>query len=77
MLGLGVAGGAVITVWALSHHALSHDNAVLAARIAAGHTFGLVVLVVVVLLLRPGTRRRSRWTGCRSSPGCATASESR
>ena len=54
VLGLGAAGGAVITVWALSHHALSHDNAVLAARTAAGHTFGLVVLVVVVLLAAAG-----------------------
>ncbi len=54
ILGLGAMGGAVITVWALSHHALTHDNATLAARTAAGHTFGVVVLVVVVLLAAAG-----------------------
>ena len=54
MLGLGAVGGAVITVWALAHHALTHDNATLAARTAAGHTFGVVVLVVVVLLAAAG-----------------------
>ena len=54
ILGLGAAGGAVITVWALTHHALTHDNATLAARTAAGHTFGVVVLVVVVLLAGAG-----------------------
>ena len=54
ILGLGAAGGAVITVWALAHHALTHDNATLAARTAAGHTFGVVVLGVVVLLAAAG-----------------------
>ncbi len=54
ILGLGAGGGAVITVWALAHHALTHDNTTLAARTAAGHTFGVVVLVVVVLLAAAG-----------------------
>jgi hypothetical protein len=49
VLGLGAAGGGVATIWALAHHALTHDNATLAARTAAGHPFGLVLLAVVVL----------------------------
>ena len=49
VLALGAAGGAIATVWALAHHAITYDNATLAARTSAGHDFGVVLLVVVVL----------------------------
>jgi hypothetical protein len=49
VLALGVAGGAIATVWALSDHAITHDNQALSARTAAGHHFGLVLLIVVIL----------------------------
>ena len=49
ILVLGAACGAVATIWALPHHAITHDNATLAARTAAGHSFGLVLLAVVVV----------------------------
>jgi O-Antigen ligase len=54
VLGLGAAGGAALTLWALTHHALTHDNAALPSRTAAGHTFGLVLVVVLVLLTAVG-----------------------
>ena len=49
LLALGALGGAVATLYALGHHAITHDNASLAARTAAGHDFGVVLLVVVIL----------------------------
>jgi hypothetical protein len=49
VLALGAVGGAIATVWALGHHAITHDNATLTARTAAGHDFGLVLLIVVIL----------------------------
>jgi hypothetical protein len=49
LLGLGVLGGAIGTLWALAHHAITHDNATLAARTSAGHGFGVVLLVLVIL----------------------------
>ncbi|HEY1509853.1 MAG TPA: O-antigen ligase family protein, partial [Solirubrobacteraceae bacterium] len=54
VLGLGAAGGAVLSLWALTHHALTHDSVSLAARIHAGHVFGVVVLVVLVALTVAG-----------------------
>jgi O-Antigen ligase len=54
VLALGAAGGAVATVWALAHHAITHDNATLAARTSAGHDFGVVLLVVVALTAAAG-----------------------
>ena len=54
VLGLGAAGGAVLTLWALTHRALIHDNVPIASRTEAGHTFGVVVLLVVVLLTAAG-----------------------
>jgi hypothetical protein len=50
VLGLGAAGGAAIALWALAHHALTHDNASLASRTTAGHTFGVVLLVALLSL---------------------------
>ena len=48
LLALGALGGAIATLYALAHHAITHDNATLAARTAAGHDFGLVLLAVVL-----------------------------
>jgi hypothetical protein len=49
VLVLGAIGGALATLWALPHHAITHDNQALSARTAAGHDFGLVLLIVVIL----------------------------
>ncbi|HUA71198.1 MAG TPA: O-antigen ligase family protein [Solirubrobacteraceae bacterium] len=47
LLALGAIGGIVATGWALSHHAITHDGATLAARTSAGHTFGVVLLATL------------------------------
>jgi hypothetical protein len=49
LLGLGAVFGALATAWALAHHAITHDFASLPARTAQGHTYGLVLLAVLVL----------------------------
>ncbi len=49
VLAVGAAGGAAISLWALTTHALTHDYVALAPRTAAGHTFGVVLLVVLAL----------------------------
>ena len=49
LLALGAVGGGIAALWALAHHAISHDNAALSARTSAGHTYGLVLLAVVIL----------------------------
>jgi O-Antigen ligase len=49
VLVLGAAGGAIASGWALAHHAITHDYQALAARTAAGHDFGPVLLIVVIL----------------------------
>jgi len=54
LLALGGAGAAVIAGWALSRPALTSDGALLAARTSAGHTFGVVLLVTVVVLTAVG-----------------------
>ncbi len=54
VLALGAAGGAAIALWALSTHALTHDNVPLAPRTSTGHTFGLVLLAVLALTLLAG-----------------------
>ena len=55
VLGLGLAGAAGLSVWALATHALTHDRQSLAARTAAGHGFGLVLVVVLLLLTAAGS----------------------
>ncbi len=50
ILALGVAGGAVITAWALGRQAIIGDDVALHARTAAGHSFGLVLLIVLALV---------------------------
>ena len=47
LLALGAIGGAVATGWALSHHAITHDGATLAARTSAGHEYGVVLLATL------------------------------
>ena len=49
VLVLGAAGGAIASAWALAHHAITHDYQALSARTAAGHDFGLVLLIVVIV----------------------------
>ena len=49
VLVLGAAGGAIASAWALAHHAITHDYQALSARTSAGHDFGLVLLIVVIL----------------------------
>lgn len=49
LLGVGAVFGAIATLWALSHHAITHAGASLAARTSQGHTWGLVLLAVVIL----------------------------
>jgi O-antigen ligase len=49
LITLSAVGAAIICAWALAHPALSTDGATLAARTSAGHTFGVVLLVVVLL----------------------------
>ncbi|HEY6396674.1 MAG TPA: O-antigen ligase family protein, partial [Solirubrobacteraceae bacterium] len=47
ILALGLVGGAAITAWALARPAIVNDNITLQARSTAGHSFGLVLLVVL------------------------------
>jgi hypothetical protein len=54
LIALSAAGAAVICLWSVGHPALSTDGAGLAARTSAGHTFGIVLLIVVVVELAAG-----------------------
>ena len=65
LLALGAVGAAVASGWALAHHAITHDGATLAARTSAGHTFGLVLLVVLALMR--ARRRGGRHTAMTAS----------
>jgi hypothetical protein len=49
VLALGATGAGGAVAWALATHPLTHDHAVLAARVIAGHGFGLVLALVLVL----------------------------
>jgi tetratricopeptide (TPR) repeat protein len=49
VLVIGVAGGGVVTVWALAHHPLTHDYTTLSARTSTGHSFGLILIAMLVL----------------------------
>jgi tetratricopeptide (TPR) repeat protein len=53
-LALGSAGAAAITGWALATPALTSDGVSLPARTAAGHSFGIVLLVVLVMSIAAG-----------------------
>jgi hypothetical protein len=52
--GAGLAGGAVLSAWALASDGLSGDRQSLAARTSAGHKFGLLLVVVLALLAVAG-----------------------
>jgi hypothetical protein len=54
VLVLGLAGGLVLTIWALATQALTHDRATLAARTSAGHSFGWLLLIVLGLMALAG-----------------------
>lgn len=45
----GAAAGAAIAAWGAAHPGISSDNVPAAARIAAGHSFGLVILAALAL----------------------------
>jgi hypothetical protein len=54
MLAIGAIGATVISAWMLTHGALKNGSATLAAQDHAGHTFGLVIAVVLVLVTACG-----------------------
>ncbi len=54
VLALGAAGGAVISLWALGRDAFTHDLVPLAARTSTGHSFGVLLLVLLVVLTVAG-----------------------
>jgi hypothetical protein len=54
MLAIGAVGAAVISAWMLTHGALKSGSATLAAQDHAGHTFGIVIAVVLVLVTGAG-----------------------
>jgi hypothetical protein len=77
MLAIGAIGATAISAWMLTHEALKSGAATLAAQDHAGHTFGIVIAVVIVLVaaagfwaarsmdqvtVSAGLRRRIGWT---------------
>ncbi|HWD64098.1 MAG TPA: O-antigen ligase family protein [Solirubrobacteraceae bacterium] len=54
LLGLGVIGAGVISAWALGDGALTSDHVALAARRSADGTFGLVLVIGMVVLAAVG-----------------------
>ena len=54
MLAIGAAGAAVISAWMLTHDALKDGSTPLAAQDHGGHTFGIVIAVVLVLVTVSG-----------------------
>ncbi|MGZ4173111.1 MAG: O-antigen ligase family protein, partial [Solirubrobacteraceae bacterium] len=54
LLALSAAGGAAVTLWALDTHPITHDMVPLRARTIAGHSFGLALLLMIVLLAAAG-----------------------
>jgi hypothetical protein len=53
-LALGGAGALVLIIWALSTPDFKNDYLTAAARTSAGHTFGLIALVTLVVLTAAG-----------------------
>jgi hypothetical protein len=51
---LGGLGGAVISVWALTHHDLTAEKVPPAFQDSAGHTFGIVIAAVLVVMAVAG-----------------------
>ncbi len=54
MFAVGAAGALAVAVWAQGQHALTGDKIGPSAQDAAGHTFGVVLLVVLVLVTLAG-----------------------
>ncbi len=54
VLGLGAAGAAAPTAWALATPGIAHDGISLQARTSAGHTLGLILLAMVAVLALVG-----------------------
>ena len=54
VLAVGGAGAVVISAWALSHSALTADGALTPAMDSAGHMFGVVLAIVLVLVTAAG-----------------------
>jgi hypothetical protein len=54
ILALGAIGGGVIAAWGLATRGISADGVPLGARTSAGHTFGVVSLVVLCLAAAAG-----------------------
>ncbi|HWF73049.1 MAG TPA: hypothetical protein VG186_06880, partial [Solirubrobacteraceae bacterium] len=54
VLALGVAAGVAVMGWANAHPGLSQDGQPLAAQTSAGHVFGVVLVVMVVVSLLVG-----------------------
>jgi O-Antigen ligase len=54
ILAVGAAAGAAISIWALSTRSITADGVGIAARTGAGHSFGLVLLVVLGLASAAG-----------------------
>jgi hypothetical protein len=69
-LAVGAAGAAVIAGWALSSHGVSADNVAIGAQDAAGHTFG-IALVVAVAGITAGGYASAR-AAARLAPSAAT-----
>lgn len=53
-LALGATGSAALTVWALATHPLTRDGGALSSRTAAGHSFGLVLALVLAVVALAG-----------------------
>jgi hypothetical protein len=69
VLALSGLGGAFIAVWALATHALSGDRVALAARDSAGHTFGVVLVVALVVVCAAGFALATALDRVRVAPG--------
>lgn len=54
VLATGTAGAAAMTGWALGTHSFTHDKVLLAARTTTGHSFGLVLILSLALLIIAG-----------------------
>lgn len=54
VLAVGGAGAAAIAVWGAGKPGISSDNVAEATRVSAGHTFGVVILVALVLTTLAG-----------------------
>jgi len=54
VLGCGAAGAGVLISWALATHPLTNDHESLAARTSAGHSFGLLLVLVLGALTAVG-----------------------